>query len=172
MSSYPQMKLIMMFISGDGSTPAQRRHAVTITGKLSTVRSPTRTRHTAQADIVREALAESGTFRSAQEVYARLRGGGHTIGLSTVYRHLQSLAEQGLADVIVNPGGEATYRFCQTQGTHHHHLVCRQCGRAEEVEGRAVERWAAAVAAQHGFTEVDHTLEVFGTCAKCANNSS
>jgi Fe2+ or Zn2+ uptake regulation protein len=40
-------------------------------------------------------------------------------------------------------------------------------GRAVEVEGPAVERWADRVAAEHGFSEVEHTVEVFGTCARC-----
>ena len=62
--------------------------------------------------------------------------------------------------------GEAVYRRC-SRG-HHHHLVCRGCGRTVEVEGPAVERWADRVAEEHGFTDVSHTLEVFGTCASCS----
>ena len=130
--------------------------------------SSVKSRHTAQGDLVLGALRDAEGFRSAQDVYGVLRGAGQAVGLSTVYRHLQALAEQGVADVIVTPGGETTYRYCQAQGAHHHHLVCRRCGRAEEVEGRAVERWASSIAAQHGYTDVDHTVEVFGICANCA----
>ena len=61
--------------------------------------------------------------------------------------------------------GEAIYRRCSRP--HHHHLVCRVCGRTVEVEGPTVERWAAAIAAEHGFTDVSHTLEIFGTCPDC-----
>ena len=61
---------------------------------------------------------------------------------------------------------EAVYRACSTH--HHHHLVCRACGRTVEVEGPAVERWADKVAEDHGFRDVTHTLEIFGTCADCA----
>lgn len=135
---------------------------------MAIVPGPAKTRHTAQADAVRDALVEAIGFRSAQDIYARLRSDGQAVGLSTVYRHLQSLAERGIADVIVNPDGETTYRYCQAQGTHHHHLVCRRCGRAEEVEGRTVERWTAEVAARYGYTDVDHTVEVFGTCGDCS----
>jgi Fur family ferric uptake transcriptional regulator len=125
-----------------------------------------RRRETRQGGIVRDALAESEGFRSAQDVYAVLRQQGDAVGLSTVYRHLQGLAENGDVDVIHTPEGETTYRFCgDAQRKHHHHLVCRVCGRAEEIEGRAVERWAATVAEQHGYTEVDHTVEVFGVCS-------
>lgn len=62
--------------------------------------------------------------------------------------------------------GEAVYRRCSSG--HHHHLVCRHCGATVEVEGPAVERWANAVAAEHGFSDIAHTLEIFGTCADCA----
>jgi len=58
--------------------------------------------------------------------------------------------------------GEALYRRCSA--THHHHLVCRSCGRTVEVDGPAVERWADRVAAEHGYADVSHTLEIFGTC--------
>jgi Fur family transcriptional regulator, ferric uptake regulator len=114
------------------------------------------------------ALVEAGGFCSAQDIYMRLRAGGRSIGLSTVYRHLQSLAEQGEADVIRTSDGEATYRYCQTRGVHHHHLVCRRCGRAEEIEDRPVERWASAVAEKFGYTAIDHIVEVFGTCGDCS----
>lgn len=127
-------------------------------------------RSTVQGTAVRDALASHDGFRSAQDVYAQLRADGHKIGLSTVYRHLQAFTERGVADAIHNPDGETTYRFCgEAHSTHHHHLVCRSCGRAEEVEGRAVERWADEIATKFGFTAVDHTLEVFGICPACAS---
>lgn len=125
-------------------------------------------RATSQGAAVREALIDQEGFRSAQEVYAVLRSSGHKVGLSTVYRHLQALTEQGIADVIHNVDGETTYRYCGEKGVHHHHLVCRNCGRAVEVAGRAVERWAEEIAAEHGYVAVDHTIEVFGLCRECA----
>ena len=105
-------------------------------------------------------------FHSAQEVHARLRAAGDGVGLSTVYRAVQSLADDGELDSIRTDSGEALYRRCSTQ--HHHHLVCRSCGRTVEVEGPAVERWADRMAAEHGFTDVSHTLEIFGTCTACS----
>lgn len=64
--------------------------------------------------------------------------------------------------------GESVYRRC-SEGGHHHHLVCRSCGRTVEVEGPAVERWADAIATEHGFVDIVHTMEIFGTCAGCAS---
>jgi Fur family ferric uptake transcriptional regulator len=134
--------------------------------------APAKQRATRQGEAVRDALNAAGGFRSAQDVYAALRATGEAVGLSTVYRHLQSLVDTGVVDVIHTPEGEATYRYCGDSGgavrRHHHHLVCRRCGRTEEVEGRVVERWAGEVAERHGYLDVDHTVELFGTCATCA----
>jgi Fur family ferric uptake transcriptional regulator len=130
-------------------------------------------RATKQGGAVRDALNAAGGFRSAQDVYAVLRTQGGAVGLSTVYRHLQALVDAGVVDVIHTPEGEATYRYCGDSGgaapAHHHHLVCRRCGRTEEVEGRVVERWAGDIAERHGYVEVDHTVELFGRCAACAS---
>ncbi len=105
-------------------------------------------------------------FRSAQELHDELRRRGENIGLTTVYRTLQSLATAGLLDTVRTDTGESVYRRCAAP-EHHHHLVCRSCGSAVEVSGREVEAWAAEIAAAHGFSNVDHTIELFGTCAAC-----
>jgi Fur family ferric uptake transcriptional regulator len=112
-------------------------------------------------------LDEVADFQSAQQLHALMRGRGIGIGLTTVYRTLQQLADAGQIDVLRRDDGEALYRRCSTG--HHHHLVCRACGRTVEVEGPSVEKWAKSVAAQHGFADVEHTVEVFGTCATCAS---
>ena len=128
----------------------------------------TKQRATVQGGAVRSVLAEGAGFNSAQDIHASLRLQGKSVGLSTVYRHLQSLVEQGVADVIQSPDGEATYRYCgETTSAHHHHLVCRKCGHTEEVTARAIERWAAEIASKFDFWDVDHTVEIFGTCAPC-----
>jgi len=123
------------------------------------------TRSTRQRAAVSSVLDEQDEFRTAQEIHAALRQAGEAVGLTTVYRTLQALADSEEVDVLRNADGETAYRRC-SKG-HHHHLVCRACGRTVEVEGPAVERWADKVAAEHGYTDVSHTLEIFGTCADC-----
>jgi Fur family ferric uptake transcriptional regulator len=105
-------------------------------------------------------------FRSAQELHDELRRRGENIGLTTVYRTLQSLSAADLVDMVRTDTGESVYRRCEGDD-HHHHLVCRSCGAAVEVSGREVEAWAAEVAQQHGFSNVNHTIELFGTCGQC-----
>jgi Fur family ferric uptake transcriptional regulator len=131
---------------------------------------PPQVRSTRQRAAVSAVLDELDDFRSAQDLHAMLRERGEGIGLTTVYRTLQALSEAGEIDVLRTDDGEAVYRRCSTG--HHHHLVCRTCGRAVEVEGPAVERWADRVASENGFVDVSHTLEVFGTCQACATRRS
>ena len=128
--------------------------------------SATRTRATRQRVAVSSILDQIDDFRSAQDIHAILRSRGDSVGLTTVYRTLQSLADAGKVDVLRTGEGESVYRRCST--SHHHHLVCRTCGRTVEVEGPAVERWAEKVGAEHGFVRVTHNVEVFGTCPDCA----
>jgi Fur family transcriptional regulator, ferric uptake regulator len=131
----------------------------------------TRARGTRQALALAAALDGLPGFYSAQEIHAELRRKGETVGLATVYRHLQALSEAGSIDTIRDAGGETLYRQCGTS-VHHHHLTCRNCGRSVEVEGRAVEQWAEKVAAEAGFTDVDHTVELFGLCPECVSQLS
>ncbi|TCO50864.1 Fur family transcriptional regulator [Actinocrispum wychmicini] len=125
-------------------------------------------RSTKQRAAVAELLDDLDEFRSAQDLHEELRKRGEGIGLTTVYRTLQSLADAGEVDVLRTDTGEAIYRRCSQH--HHHHLVCRMCGRTVEVEGPAVEKWADRVAEENGFSEVSHTVEIFGTCAGCTKS--
>jgi len=123
-------------------------------------------RATRQRSAVLAALDTADDFLSAQELHGQLRVGGDSVGLSTVYRTVQALAAAGDVDVIITAEGEARYRSCSSG--HHHHLVCRRCGRTVEVRSTSVERWAATLANEHGFTDVTHTVEVFGVCPDCS----
>lgn len=124
-------------------------------------------RTTRQRTAVADLLGRVDGFRSAQDLHELLRREGSPVGLTTVYRHLQALVDAGEVDVLRSGDGEAVYRRCGT-AEHHHHLVCRLCGRSVEIDGPEVEDWLGRVATKHGFREVTHSLELFGTCAPCA----
>ena len=129
--------------------------------------APARKRNTWQREAVREALGADDGFVSAQGLHSTLRKSGSPIGLATVYRALADLASEGEADSLQSPDGESLYRAC-TPGQHHHHLICRKCGLTVEIEADAVERWAQSVATEHGFTQPNHVVDVFGLCAACS----
>jgi Fur family transcriptional regulator, ferric uptake regulator len=126
-------------------------------------------RRTRPRQLVVDALASFDDFRSAQEIHDAITATGDRVGRATVYRTLRALAQMPDVDVIIRADGEAVYRSCTAN--HHHHLVCRDCGLTIEIVGKVVERWSNETAATHGFTDVSHTLEVFGLCARCAGSS-
>jgi Fur family ferric uptake transcriptional regulator len=132
-----------------------------------------RLRSTRQGVAVDAALDAADGFMTAQALHDELRRRDASVGLTTVYRHLRRLADAGTLDVVVRPDGEASYRLCgptaEAGSTHHHHLVCQLCGHTVEVEGPEVEAWAERVASEAGFTDITHTLEIFGTCDRHAH---
>ncbi len=130
-----------------------------------TEQAPAPVRQTRQRTAVKAALEGRDGFMSAQQLHDVLRQQGDSVGLTTVYRSLQALADAGEVDLLVTDDGETVYRRCSPE--HHHHLVCRSCGRTVEIAGPAVETWADAIAREHGFTEISHTLELFGLCRDC-----
>ncbi|MEE1651013.1 Fur family transcriptional regulator [Brachybacterium sp. J144] len=124
-------------------------------------------RNTRQRAAILETLSQLDDFRSAQQIHEQMRTDGETVGLATVYRTLQALSTAGRLDVLVAADGESLYRQCEDSG-HHHHLVCRECGKTVEITDPSLEAAMSAIAREHGFTDLDHTLEVFGLCAEHA----
>ena len=127
-------------------------------------------RNTRQRAAVVEVLQEIDRFASAQSIHQELTQRGQRVGLTTVYRTLQTLTEIGAVDALNSDTGETLYRHCLSD-RHHHHLVCTSCGRSEEIEGGPVEQWAKDMAASHGYTLSGHDAEIFGTCATCQRKS-
>jgi Fur family ferric uptake transcriptional regulator len=125
------------------------------------------TRATRQRGAISRMMDDLETFLSAQEIHALLRERGAGVGLTTVYRNLQAMAERGEVDVVRREDGEAVYRKCGTY-EHHHHLVCRSCGYSIELENEDLESWTRRAARRHGFSDVTHDLELFGFCEACS----
>ena len=126
-------------------------------------------RATRQGTAIVDALRASPSFRSAQEIHGELRAAGQQIGLTTVYRHLQRLADDGRVDVLRQAEGDVRYRYCASDA-HHHHIVCRLCGRSTETDCPELSEWADHVAASLGYSDVSHAVEVFGVCAACRSH--
>jgi Fur family ferric uptake transcriptional regulator len=122
-------------------------------------------RPTAQRVGVLAELMREQDDVTAQELHERLRARGERLGLATVYRTLNALAEEGVVDALAHHPGELCYRWCGDE--HHHHLVCSSCHRVVELAECELDPWLDRIAAQHGFVATDHRLEVAGVCAGC-----
>jgi Fur family ferric uptake transcriptional regulator len=125
-------------------------------------------RMTRQKRALGALLEETEEFTSAQDLHARLRGGGERVGLATVYSQLRALAAAGEVDSVRAASGETLYRRCGL-ASHHHHLVCRTCGQTVELDAPEMEAWARELGGRHGFADLEHVLEITGVCDRCAS---
>jgi Fur family ferric uptake transcriptional regulator len=123
-------------------------------------------RNTTQRRAILAALDQAAGFVSAQELYARIAAGGDRVALATVYAQLKKLTANGDVDAVMNERGESLFRRCAAE-THHHHLACRVCGTTLEIEIPPLEGWTRTIAAEHGFYDVHHVLELTGVCRAC-----
>ena len=123
-------------------------------------------RNTWQKTAVLEQLSNTAEFVSAQELHQKISQSGKKLGLTTVYRALTEMVEQGMADSLSISDGEMRYRICTPE--HHHHLICRVCGKTVEFDMPGFEELALQVAKANGFTELSHEIELFGVCAGCS----
>ena len=123
-------------------------------------------RNTWQKTAVLEQLSNTAEFVSAQELHRKISQSGKKLGLTTVYRALTEMVEQGMADSLSISDGEMRYRICTPE--HHHHLICRVCGKTVEFDMPGFEELALEVAKANGFTELSHEIELFGVCAGCS----
>ena len=124
-------------------------------------------RNTAQRREVIRALERVQGFVSAQDLHGLILRDGGDVALATVYSQLKKLSDADQVDVVMTDRGEALYRRC-ADDAHHHHLACRACGAAVEVDAPELERWAQDIATRCGYHDVRHVLELNGICAACS----
>ena len=138
--------------------------------RVATTSIPTRLaaggrRRTEQRVLVAEALASAKRALSAQELYDRIRVNHPTIGRATVYRALEQQVEDGMASRFERDGHVSAYIACDAE--HHHHLVCTNCQRVEDLNETAVAPLLTSVGRRHEF-QVDHAaLDFYGLCRSC-----
>lgn len=111
-------------------------------------------------------LRDSQRYLSASDVYKLLRKAGGKASLSTVYRTLEHLQASGQASARTDAGGEATYVYCEPS-EHHHHAICRVCGRVQDIACEAIEHLAHDLLQHHKFALDDHAMEFYGRCSAC-----
>ena len=104
---------------------------------------------------------------SAHEIHDRLRAAKRPVGIASVYRALDTLTELRLVKRIDAGDGIARYEPLQPDGDHHHHLVCRDCGKVEAFSDPSLERAVDRAAGSSGYTVDEHEIVLTGACADC-----
>lgn len=121
----------------------------------------------AARDAVIAYLAKQRCCLSAQEVLEGLRAEGRRVGIASVYRALDQLADLGLVHRIDLGEGLARFEPAHPSGEHHHHLICGSCGKVDTFDDPALERAISAVAGSHGYALGQHDVVLRGSCGDC-----
>ena len=116
-------------------------------------------------DILAIFLNSSG-HKSLAQIYAQVAKTNPKIGYITVYRTLKLLARLGLATQRRFADGETRYEPA-SEGTHHDHLICLDCGKIIEFEDQELEALQNGVARRHRFGISYHRMELYGRCEEC-----
>jgi Fur family ferric uptake transcriptional regulator len=121
---------------------------------------------THQRDVIVREFFKKHQHLTVEELWGRVRQLDPRIGYATVYRTLKLLTESGLALKREFGGGQA--RFEHVTAHHHDHLICMGCGSIIEFENDAIEALQEGVCRKYKFKLVNHKMELYGYCEKCA----
>ncbi|SMB94559.1 ferric uptake regulator, Fur family [Desulfonispora thiosulfatigenes DSM 11270] len=102
---------------------------------------------------------------SAEDVFLEVKKINPDIGLATVYRTLELLADLEILKKMNFDDGKFRYEFSNEE--EHHHLICLGCDEVIEFENEVLESLANVIAQKHGFKVVDHQLKFYGYCKNC-----
>ena len=141
---------------------AWSKHALGMLGQAGYRRGGART-------AVVEALARHECAVTPLELDDELRRRRPPVGRASVYRALDQLGELGLVQRIEVTRGTAAYERVRTSGHHHHHAVCRQCGRMETFEDRQLEQAIGRISGAMPFEISEHDVVLRGVCEQCAD---
>jgi Fur family ferric uptake transcriptional regulator len=135
-------------------------------------------RLTTPREAILRVLSENKKHLSADEIFFLVREKYRGIGLATIYRTLDLLVQMGMVSKFDFGDGRARYELISKDETHHHHLICRKCGRVidysdfSKEEIKFIKELEKEVSKQHNFKIDSHKLDFYGFCNKCKEKTS
>ncbi|MGI6226384.1 MAG: Fur family transcriptional regulator [Peptococcales bacterium] len=127
---------------------------------------------TPQRKIIINTFAENmEKHLSAEDVYQIVKYSHPEIGLATIYRTLDLLAELQILKKLNFGDGKTRYEFSEDNDHHHHHLICLECETVTEFEDDLLESLETVISKRNGFKIVDHQLKFYGYCKDCQNKN-
>jgi Fur family transcriptional regulator, ferric uptake regulator len=135
---------------------------------LETLQAAGHRRGGARTAVV-EALAGHDCAVTALDLDDELRRRKPPVGRASVYRALEQLEELGLVQRIEVCRGTAGYERIEPSGHHHHHAICRDCGRMVPFEDSSLERAIGQLSESISFDVTEHDVVLRGRCERCSN---
>jgi Fur family ferric uptake transcriptional regulator len=118
--------------------------------------------------VVAELIGSRSGHFTAADLLDDARQRRLALGRATLFRNLDLFTELGGLERLDLPNGDHAYVACEPE-QHHHHVVCRKCGKSVEVEDSGLQSVVAEIARQSGFQIDSHRLELFGVCRACSS---
>jgi Fur family ferric uptake transcriptional regulator len=115
-----------------------------------------------------ELLGRQHCCLTAQEIFDSLRAEGRSVGIASVYRTLEQLTKDGFVQRIDLGAGTSRFEPIHSDGDHHHHLVCDDCGKVEAFADDELERALNRVERRTGYSVAGHDVVLRGACGECA----
>jgi Fur family ferric uptake transcriptional regulator len=115
-----------------------------------------------------ELLGRQHCCLTAQEIFDQLRSEGRRVGIASVYRSLEQLTRDGFVQRIDIGAGISRFEPIHSDGEHHHHLVCDDCGKLVPFTDDELERTIRRVARRASFAVSEHDVTLHGACEDCA----
>jgi Fur family ferric uptake transcriptional regulator len=100
------------------------------------------------------------------------QAGDHACDFATVFRFISILEEKGLVEKVAWMDGTTRHELRADDGHHHHYLICRECHKVEPVDQCVVERLEEEIAAERGYTAINHSLQLSGVCPSCQKSGA
>ncbi|HBA88961.1 MAG TPA: transcriptional repressor [Geobacter sp.] len=116
-----------------------------------------------------EMLEGETAYASPEELWKRMRDRFDRLGLPTVYRNLEELAESGVLSKVIHPNRQLYYYFCSNR-EHHHHFVCLSCRKVQDIPSCGIEALEREVSKTVGGKVLSHILQLNGLCSGCMEN--
>ncbi|MBZ4654855.1 MAG: fur [Peptococcaceae bacterium] len=128
---------------------------------------------TPQRQLIVKVFSENpNEHLSAEDVYGLVKEEHPEIGLATVYRTLDLLAQLDILRVMNFGDGRSRYELTDIDDHHHHHLICLQCGNVAEFNDDLLESLEAVVQKRNGFRVHNHQLKMYGICKECQSKDN
>jgi Fur family ferric uptake transcriptional regulator len=119
----------------------------------------------ARRAVIAAILSQRDHF-TVDDLLRRCRGAGR----ATVFRTVRLLTDLGVVCRVLLEDGSLHYRL--SERGHHHHLVCTDCGRVEDLDQCVIADFVRGLSGPSGFEVEGHWLELYGRCAGCREKAA
>ena len=117
-------------------------------------------------DILKVLIKKQNHHFNAEELFAEVKKINPDLGLATIYRNLELFCELGITNQM---DFDNSYRYYEldSEGEHHHHLICVHCNKIIEFNDQVLEEFEEELEEEYDFNIINHRIKFYGVCEKC-----